>query len=67
MIGAQQLKQDARRVLRRLCGPRQVLFARGEDFVVGRGNDSRVRVTAEVVAAFARENWIVPDGPGRFR
>ena len=66
MIGEQQLKQEARRVLRRLCSPRQVLFARGGDFVLGRGADSRVRVSAAMVEAFARESWIVPDGPGRF-
>ena len=66
MIGEQQLKQEARRVLRRLCGPRQVLFARGGDFVLGRGSDSRVRVAAALVQAFAREGWIAPDGPGRF-
>ena len=66
MIGQQQLKQEARRVLRRLCGPRQVLFARGAEYVLGRGADSRVKVAPVLVEAFARQAWIVPDGPGRF-
>lgn len=66
MIAEQELKQEARRVLRRLAGPRAALFAKGGRFVAGRGPDSRVSVGAEMVAAFARNEWIVPDGPGRY-
>ncbi len=61
----EQLKQEARRVLRRLAAPRQSLFAKGAGFGVGRGSDSRISVTAAMVQAFAREGWIVADGPGR--
>jgi hypothetical protein len=64
MIAPEQLKQEARRVLRRLATPRQSLFAKGAGFCVGRGADSRVSVTAELVQAFAREAWIIPDGSG---
>lgn len=66
MIAEQELRQEARRVLRRLAGPRAALFARGGRFVAGRGPDSRVSVTAEMVEAFVRAGWIMPDGPGRF-
>ena len=65
MIGEQQLRQEARRVLRKLCGPRQYLFARGDRFVMGRSADSRSTVSAEMVQAFARLDWIAPDGEGR--
>jgi hypothetical protein len=37
MIGQEQLKQEARRVLRKLAAPRQVLFAKGAGFGLGRG------------------------------
>ncbi|MDB5734161.1 MAG: hypothetical protein JWN16_798 [Alphaproteobacteria bacterium] len=66
MIAPEQLKQEARRVLRRLAAPRQGLFIKGAGYAIGRGAESRVNVTAELVQAFARENWIVPDGPGRY-
>ncbi len=66
MIAEQELKQEARRVLRRLGGPRAALFARGTRFAAGRGADSRISVSAEMVAAFARAEWIMPDGPGRY-
>jgi hypothetical protein len=71
MIAEAELQQEARRVLRRLAAPRQVLFAKdpsrqGGDFAIGRGAASRVAVTAPLVAAFARQGWIVPDGAGRY-
>lgn len=66
MIGEAELRQEARRVLRRLAGPRQLLFARGGRFVLGRSATSRVAVAAEMVGAFARLGWIAPDGPGRY-
>lgn len=66
MIAEQAVWQEARRVLRRLAGPRAALFARGSRYVVGRGSDSRVSVEAVFVEAFARACWIMPDGPGRF-
>ena len=66
MIGQEQLKQEARRVLRKLAAPRQVLFAKGAGFGLGRGADSRLTVTAQLVQAFAGEGWIMPDGPGRY-
>lgn len=66
MIAPQQLQQEARRILRRLIPARSALFRRGDGFVAGRGTDARIRVDAEMVAAFARAEWIVPDGPGRF-
>jgi hypothetical protein len=66
MIAENELKQEARRVLRRLAGARAALFARGARYALGRGADSRVGVSAEVVEAFARAGWIMPDGPGRF-
>lgn len=66
MIAQQELLQEARRVLRRLAGPRAALFARGARYAAGRGADSRVSVGAEIVDAFARAGWIMPDGPGRF-
>lgn len=66
MIGAQQLQQEARRVLRRLASPRSALLRRGAGYVVGRGRDARVQVDAEVVAAFLRADWIMADGPDRF-
>lgn len=67
----QELNQEARRILRRLAAPRQALLARGEDlFAVARGpaglKSSRVTVRADVVAAFAAQGWIAPDGPGRY-
>jgi hypothetical protein len=68
----EEVRREARRVLRRLAGARQVLLARGDssDFAVARGPSgvgaSRVTVTGELVAAFAREGWIAPDGPGRY-
>lgn len=66
MIPQEQLKQEARRVLRKLAATRASLFARGTGFGLGRGAESRITVTAELVQAFAREGWIVPDGPGRY-
>jgi len=66
MIAEQELKQEARRVLRRLADPRAALFARGERFVAGRNADSRVSVGAAVVEAFVRAGWIMPGGPGRY-
>ncbi len=70
-ISEQQLQQEARRVLRRLAGPRQLLMARGAGrFAVTRGpaglTASRVIVAGEVVAAFLTRNWIADDGPGRY-
>lgn len=65
MIAEQQLRQEARRVLRKLSGPRQYLFARGDRFVMGRSADSRSAVAGEMVQAFARLGWIAPDGEGR--
>jgi Domain of unknown function (DUF6456) len=66
----QEIQQEARRVLRRLAGPRQCLMARGELFAVARGPAglaaSRLTVACDVVAAFAAEGWIAPDGPGRY-
>lgn len=66
MIAQNELRQEARRVLRRLTGPRAALFAQGQRFVAGRGTGSRVSVGADIVAEFARAGWIVPDGPGRY-
>jgi hypothetical protein len=66
MIGQEQLKQEARRVLRKLAAPRASLFAKGTGFCLGRGADSRITVTVQLVQAFACEGWIVPDGPGRY-
>lgn len=66
MIAEQELKQEARRVLRRLASPRAALLAQGDRFVAGRSTGSRVAVGAAVVEAFARAGWIVPDGPGRY-
>lgn len=65
MIAEQQLRQEARRVLRKLAGPRQYLFARGNRFVMGRSADSRATVAAEMVQAFQRLGWIAPDGADR--
>jgi len=67
----EEISREARRVLRRLASPRQALLARGEAlFAVARGpaglKTSRVTVGGDVVAAFAREGWIAPDGPGRY-
>jgi len=66
MIGDPQLQQEARRVLRRLASPRAALLRRGKGYVVGRGADARVQVDAQIVAAFLRADWIMPDGPDRF-
>jgi hypothetical protein len=66
VIAQEQLKQEARRVLRKLAAPRASLFAKGAGFGLGRGADSRLNVAAALVQAFAREGWIVPDGPGRY-
>lgn len=66
MIAENEVKQEARRVLRRLAQPRAALFAKGGRFAVGRGADSRVSVSAEMVDAFAHAGWVMPDGPGRY-
>jgi Domain of unknown function (DUF6456) len=64
----QEIQQEAKRVLRKLAAPRQALMARGEVFAVARGpaglTASRLTVARNVVAAFAAEGWIAPDGPG---
>ena len=64
-----EIEQEGRRILRRLAGPRQLLFARGDVHVVARGAQaaatSRVSVAADLVARFASLEWISPDGPGR--
>jgi hypothetical protein len=64
-----EVEQEGRRILRRLAGPRQVLFARGPVHVVARSPAaaaaSRVRVDADLVARFAALDWIAPDGAGR--
>lgn len=64
-----EVEQEGRRVLRRLAGPRQVLFARGTVHVVARNPSaaaaSRVTVAADLVARFLALEWIQPDGPGR--
>jgi hypothetical protein len=67
----QEIDREARRVLRRLAAPRQVLLARDDgSFAVARGPAgkaaSRVTAAAEIVAAFLRHGWIAPDGPGRY-
>jgi hypothetical protein len=64
----QEILQEARRILRRLTSPRTGLFARGAGYVVGRSamSASRVTVADDVVAAFAAQGWIAPDGPGRY-
>lgn len=66
----QEIDREARRVLRRLAAPRQLLLARGDGFAVARGPAalaaSRVTVAGDIVAAFAANGWIVPDGPGRY-
>lgn len=61
-----QVKQEARRVLRKLAAPRQGLFAAGGRFVLGRNASARAAVTAEMVHAFVQAGWIAPDGPGRY-
>jgi hypothetical protein len=64
-----EVEQEGRRVLRRLAGPRQALFARGAVHAVARGPAaaaaSRVTVAADLVAHFLALQWIQPDGPGR--
>jgi hypothetical protein len=67
MTAPKQVEQEARRVLRKLAAPRQLLVASGTSFVVGRGpaSASRIRVTAEMVREFSAQGWIAPDGPGR--
>jgi hypothetical protein len=67
----QEIQQEARRVLRRLASPRQALLARDDGmFAVARGPAglaaSRLTVAGDVVAAFAAQGWIAPDGPGRY-
>lgn len=66
MIAEAELQQEARRVLRRLCVARAVLFARGDMFVVGRSAGGRVSVAAAMVQAFLQRQWIAGDGPGRY-
>lgn len=66
-----QIEQEARRILRRLASPRQMLLARGADrFAVARGPAglaaSRLTVAADMVLAFLARGWIAPDGPGRY-
>ncbi|MCP5411528.1 MAG: DNA replication protein [Alphaproteobacteria bacterium] len=64
-----EIEQEGRRILRRLAGARQVLFARGAVHAVARSPASaaasRVIVAADLVAHFAALDWIQPDGPGR--
>ncbi|MBN9588132.1 MAG: hypothetical protein BGN85_14075 [Alphaproteobacteria bacterium 64-11] len=64
-----EVEQEGRRVLRRLAGARQALFARGAVHAVARSPSaaaaSRVTVAADLVARFLALEWIQPDGPGR--
>jgi hypothetical protein len=64
----QEVLREARRVLRKLAAPRQLLFARDAVFVLGRSaiSASRITVAAGMVQAFAAQGWIAPDGPGRY-
>jgi hypothetical protein len=65
----QEILQEARRVLRRLSAPRQVLFAHGPVHVVARSpasaRTSRIRVAADLVGCFLARGWLLPDGMGR--
>jgi len=64
-----EIEQEGRRILRRLAGARQVLFARGAVHAVARSPASaaasRITAAADLVAHFATLGWIQPDGPGR--
>jgi hypothetical protein len=70
-LAQQEIEREARRVLRRLAMPRQLLLARPNgDYAVARGGAalaaSRLTVGADFVQAFLRLDWIQPDGPERF-
>jgi hypothetical protein len=70
-LAEREIEREARRVLRRLAMPRQLLLARrGGDYAVARGPSavaaSRLTVGAEFVQAFLRLDWIQPDGAERF-
>jgi len=64
----QEVRREARRVLRRLAAPRQGLFVRGAVYVLGRSaiSASRITVPAAMVEAFAAQGWIAPEGVGRY-
>jgi hypothetical protein len=66
MITEEELRREARRVLRQLSGPRTVLVRRDDGgFVVAwRGvvNTGSMQVEAPVVAALRTRDWIVPRG-----
>ena len=69
--GMQEVAREARRVLRRLAGPRQFLLARAKgDFAVARtpaaAAASRLAVDAVFVQAFLREGWICRVDDARF-
>jgi len=70
-LAENQIEQEARRILRRLFAPRQLLLAREDGrFAVARGPAgvpaSRLVVAGDMAAAFLERGWIAADGPGRY-